>query len=197
MKTVGIYLFDEVEVMDFAGPFEVFSVASQIQEYKNFKVFTFSDKGESIKAVNGLSINPDLALEQVDRFDYLVIPGGQGSNYVIEKPIVMEQLDGLIKSSNWTMSVCSGSRILGKLGYLENSPYCTHHSVYADMSEIVPSGDPHPDLRFVKANDQIFTSAGISAGIDLSFQLLKDTWGEDIAQETAKYMEYLPYLNKE
>lgn len=197
MKTVGIYLFDEVEVLDFAGPFEVFSVASQLRDHTFHRVFTFSDDGKTIKAVNGLSVNPDESLEQIQSLDYLVIPGGQGSNEVIKKPDILNRLDQLIKSANWTMSVCSGSRVLGVLGHLNHKAFCSHHSVYSSMAEIVPSGDPRPDLRFVPADEKIYTSAGISAGIDLSFYLLEQTWGVELAIETAEYMEYLPYLSKQ
>ncbi|MFC3881498.1 DJ-1/PfpI family protein [Algoriphagus namhaensis] len=197
MKTVGIYLFDEVEVLDFAGPFEVFSVASQLRNYESHRVLTFSDEGQTIHAVNGLSVNPDQSLEQIETLDFLVIPGGQGSNEVIKKPAVLQKLDQLIQSAEWTMSVCSGSRVLGVLGHLDHKAYCSHHSVYSNMTEIVPSGDPRPDLRFVPADEKIYTAAGISAGIDLSFFLLEQTWGIELAIETAEYMEYLPYLSKE
>jgi len=196
MKRVGIYLFDDVEVLDFAGPFEVFSVAAQLSRNEELKVFTFSDEGRTIKAVNGLSVNPDSDLFKLDKVDFLVFPGGQGSNEVIKKIDILSKLDLLIKQSKWTMSVCSGSRMLGVLGYLKGQKYCTHHSVYGSMAEIEPSGDPQPNLRFVTASDTIYTSAGISAGIDLSFFLLEATFGEDLAEETAKYMEYLPYLQK-
>ncbi len=196
MKRIGIYLFDEVEVLDFAGPFEVFSVAAQLRDHKEHQVITFSDKGTTITAVNGLSVNPDTSLFEVEDFDYLIIPGGQGSNAVIKNKESMAKLDELIDASKWTMSVCSGSRVLGVLGYLKGRKYCTHHQVYSSMAEIIPTGDPQPDMRFVQAADGIFTSAGISAGIDLSFYLLEATFGKELASETAEYMEYLPYLQK-
>lgn len=92
------------------------------------------------------------------------------------------------------MSVCSGSRILGKTGYLENKPYCTHHEVFENMKEIVPSGIPKPELRFVQSDQKIWTAAGISAGIDLALQLTELTFGKELAIQTATYMEYYPYL---
>lgn len=197
MKQLGIYLFNDVEVLDFAGPFEVFSVASQLRDHEDLRVFTFSDDGNKVRAINGLSVNPDFSLISAPKMDYLVIPGGNGSNQVILKKDVMQQLAEKINHSHWTMSVCSGSRILGILGLLENKPYCTHHLVYASMAEIVPSGFPKKDVRFVKCDEMIYTSAGISAGIDLSFHLLEATFGRELAKETAQYMEYIPYLKNQ
>jgi len=196
MKQIGIYLFDDVEVLDFAGPFEVFSVGSQLSDYLDFNIFTFSDDGKKIKTMNGLSVNPDFSLISAPPIDYLVIPGGNGSNQVILKKDRMKQLAERIAKTKWTMSVCSGSRILGVLGLLDGKAYCTHHSVYSSMAEIVPSGFPKKAERFVKSDEVTFTSAGITAGIDLSFHLLEATFGEKLAIETAKYMEYLPYLEK-
>lgn len=196
MKTLGIYLFDDVEVLDFAGPFEVFSVAAQLSRDPLHRVLTFSDDGSSIHAVNGLSVNSDLPIFSVEKLDYLVIPGGQGSNEVIKKEIILKRLDHLIASSEWTMSVCSGSRILAALNHLDQSPYCTHHSVYEDLIKLIPSGKPQPDKRFVQSTDRIYTAAGISAGIDLALELVAKTWGKELAEETAKYMEYQPYFVK-
>lgn len=193
MKTVGIFLFDEVEVLDFAGPFEVFSVGSQFSDPKEFKVFTFSAEGASIKGVNGLSINPEFGISNLPQIDYLVIPGGEGSNKVVAQEELLKKLQGLIDYSEWTMTVCSGSRILACLGLLDSRPFCTHNSVYSNISEISPSAIPRPDKRYIQSDSKLYTSAGISAGIDLAFYLLEKTFGKKLALETAQYMEYTNY----
>ena len=196
MQHVGIFLFNGVEVLDFAGPFEVFSVASQLSDYQELKVFTFGAEQSLIRTVNGLQVLPDFALENLPVCDFLVIPGGEGSKRVIQKPEVLDSLKTSIDQTQWTMSVCSGSRILGKLGYLDNKPYCTHHSVFDSMKEVTPTGYPKPELRFVQSSERVYTAAGISAGIDLSLFLVEKTFGIDLAMQTAEYMEYLPYLNQ-
>lgn len=196
MHHLGIFIFDGVEVLDFAGPFEVFSVASQLSNYQKLKVFTFGADANLTRTVNGLQVLPDYELENLPACDFLVIPGGDGSKQVIQKPEVLSSLKTRIDQTEWTMSVCSGSRILGKLGYLDGKQFCTHHLVFESMKEVAPTGFPKPELRFVQSSDRIFTAAGISAGIDLSLFLLEKTFGEDLAKETAEYMEYLPYLNQ-
>jgi transcriptional regulator GlxA family with amidase domain len=195
MKQLGILLFEEVEVLDFAGPFEVFSVASQLSQYSLFNVFTFGESDQLIRTKNGLQVKPDFDISTLLKLDFLVIPGGDGSKKVIQNRALLDQLQLIIRKSDWAMSVCSGSRILAKTGFLEGKPYCTHHEVFESMKEIVPDGIPKPELRFVQSNDKIWTAAGISAGIDLSLYLLEKTFGEEFALETAKYMEYQPYLD--
>lgn len=190
MKTLGIFLFKNVEVLDFAGPFEVFSVGSQIEGYKDYKVVTFSEDGLKISAVNGLSVNPDYSIDNLPQLDFLVIPGGDGTKQVIQNEQLMKNLKELIDLSKWTMTVCSGSRIPAKLGLLDKNPFCTHHSVYESISSICPSAIPHTDRRFIQSSEKLYTSAGITAGIDLSFYLLQNTFGKPLATATAKYMEY-------
>lgn len=196
MKHLGIFLFDEVEVLDFAGPFEVFSVSSELRKYQHLKVFTFGTSMKLIRTVNGLKVQPEYDLNSVPEIDYLVIPGGDGTKKVIQNEDLLGQLAGLIKRSEWTMSVCSGSRILGKAGFLNQKPYCTHQLVFESMREIVPDGQPEYEKRFVQSDKKIWTAAGISAGIDLALHLCELTFGHELASETAQYMEYLPYLQK-
>ena len=195
MKQLGILIFDEVEVLDFAGPFEVFSVANQLADYKILEVHTVALSKEVIRAKNGLQVLPDNSLDQLNRLDYLVLPGGDGSKNVIQNQPLMATLQNLVSQTEWTMSVCSGSRILGKSGFLDHKPYCTHHEVLDGMASLVPSGIPKPNHRFIQSDTRIWTAAGISAGIDLALHLVELTFGKELALATATYMEYTPYSN--
>jgi transcriptional regulator GlxA family with amidase domain len=195
MKQLGILIFDDVEVLDFAGPFEVFSVANQLADYKILEVQTLAATKDVIRAKNGLQVLADKSLAQLNHLDYLVLPGGDGSNNVIQNPSLMASLQYLVSQTEWTMSVCSGSRILGKAGFLEQKPYCTHHEVFDSMASLVPSGIPKPEHRFIQSDTRIWTAAGISAGIDLALHLVELTFGKELAQATATYMEYTPYQN--
>lgn len=196
MKRLGIFVFEEVEVLDFAGPFEVFSVAAQLSDYQLLQVSTFGTSQTPIRTKNGLQVIPDTGLDSLESLDFLVIPGGDGTKKIIQNPGVLASLQSKINSSQWTMSVCSGSRILGKTGFLDHKAYCTHHEVFESMEEIVPTGMPQPQLRFVQSDRKIWTAAGISAGIDLALHLAELTFGKELATSTANYMEYYPYLDK-
>jgi len=175
--------------LDFAGPFEVFSVCSELNNFEIFDVFTVAKTTEPIFAVNGLSVNPKYNIENAPNIDILIIAGGAGTRNQMNEVETLDWIKEVHKNSLITASICSGSRLLGTLGLLDNQPYCTHHEVYDHMSEIVPSGIPQKTKRFV-GFDKIYTSGGISAGIDLSFHIIKNLHGKDIALETAKYMEY-------
>ena len=195
MKQLGILIFDDVEVLDFAGPFEVFSVANQLSGYTLLEVHTFSQTTLPIRARNGLQVVPDHSISSLPTLDYVVLPGGDGTKKVVQNTSIIEEIKQRVLSSEWTMTVCSGSRILGKAGFLEQNPYCTHHEVYESIQELVPSALPQPDLRYIQTDDRIWTAAGISAGIDLALHLTEVTFGKELALATAKYMEYTPYLD--
>ena len=188
--TVGIFLFEEVEVLDFAGPFEVFSVASEIHDYTLFDVFTFSEEKAPVLAVNGLSVNPDHDFDSAPAADLLIVPGGNGTRKLVEDPAVMEQFKRMYEASQLTMTVCSGARLPGVSGLLEGKPFCTHMAVYDHMSTLAPTAIPQPQLRYVQSSEKLYTSGGISAGIDLSFFLLEKLCGEEVVRKTAEYMEY-------
>jgi transcriptional regulator GlxA family with amidase domain len=196
MKQLGILIFDDVEVLDFAGPFEVFSVANQLSGYTLLEVQTFSITTLPIRARNGLQVLPDHSITSIPTLDYLVLPGGDGTKKIIQNGSFIQEIKQQALNSEWTMSVCSGSRILGKAGFLEHKPYCTHHEVFGSMQELVPTGIPQPTLRFIQSDARIWTAAGISAGIDLALQLTELTFGKELALATATYMEYLPYLDQ-
>ena len=188
-RNIGILIFDDAEVLDFAGPFEVFSVTSELNNFEPFDVFTVGENLEPISAVNGLSVNPKYGFNNAPHIDILIIAGGTGTRKVIENTTVLNWVDKVHQKTEFTLSICSGSRLLGKLGILDHQPYCTHHLVYEDLKKLVPTGQPQPEKRYVNAG-KTYTSGGISAGIDLSFHLVERLLGEEIAKQTADYMEY-------
>lgn len=201
MYNVGILLFDGIELLDFAGPFEVFSVTSELNNYELFKVFTVARNGEETKSVNGLKSIPDFSFDNHPGIDILVIPGGEGTKSEMMKKDVLDWIYHNYCSSKITMSVCSGARLLGKLGLLDGLECTTHHEVMEHLREIAPKAIINSKKRFTD-NGRICTSAGISAGIDLSLHIVEKLYGTDIAGKTRAYMEYgdwekyLPQITK-
>jgi transcriptional regulator GlxA family with amidase domain len=187
--SVGIFLFDDVEVLDFAGPFEVFSVTSQLNNYEPFSVFTISETGEEINAVNGLNILPDFSFEDHPDIDILIIPGGDGTRELINKQVVIDWVNEISHGSEITMSVCSGARILAKAGLLDGHNSITHHEVIKDVKNITSETNILEGKRFVDEG-KIMTSGGITAGIDLSLHVVEKLFGKSMARETVIYMEY-------
>ncbi|CQR74954.1 Isonitrile hydratase [Sporomusa ovata DSM 2662] len=189
MNNVGIFLFNDIELLDFAGPYEVFSVTSELNEYQFFKVFTISSDGYEIKSVNGLRVVPDFSFANHPPIDILVIPGGVGTRAEINKREVLDWINKTSKNSQITMSVCSGARILGILGFLDHLESTTHHEVVEHLKEIAPNTIISQGKRFID-NKNIMTAGGISAGIDLSLHIVKKIQGEAIVNKTIRYMEY-------
>ncbi|HMV09255.1 MAG TPA: DJ-1/PfpI family protein [Cyclobacteriaceae bacterium] len=189
-KNVGILIFDDAEVLDFAGPFEVFSVTNQINAERPFNVFTISKSGGIVSAVNGLRVQPDYSIDNSPEIDILIISGGQGTRSLLGDRQLLDWVSRIYESAALTLSICSASRLMGTLGLLNDKYFCTHHEVYEHMAEIAPLALPQPEKRFTQSTDKLFTSGGISAGIDLSFHVISTLLGEAVAVRTAEYMEY-------
>lgn len=189
MINAGIYLFDDVEVLDFAGPYEVFSVSSELNDHRLLRVFTVSKDGRQITAVNGLKVQPDFSFHDHPAIDILVVPGGVGTRKGMEDLQVLEWVKYNHSRSTITFSVCSGARILAKSGLLDGMDSVTHHEVLAHLREIAPGTFVREEERFTD-NGKIMTSGGISAGIDLSLYIVEKLFGKDVKNRTVRYMEY-------
>jgi transcriptional regulator GlxA family with amidase domain len=186
-RNVAILIFDEVEVLDFCGPFEVFSV-TQGSEGKPFNVYTVAEKSP-ISARNNLSVNPTYLLENCPTPDILVVPGGWGTRKEMNNPIIVDWVKNQFAQLELMLSVCTGSLILGKAGLLDGLSATTHHGAFDTLRTAAPNTQVCEGERYVD-NGKIVTSGGISAGIDMAFHFVSRLLGEDTAVATAKYMEF-------
>jgi transcriptional regulator GlxA family with amidase domain len=190
-KSVGILLFNEVEVLDFAGPFEVFSIASDPDRIeKPFCVHTVAQTKDFISARNGLKVQPDYDFNDAPPFDMIIIPGGYGAE---ENEIHNPQVINWIKNNRDTVeimaSVCTGAFLLAEAGLLDGKQATTHWMDIDRLEREYPNVHVQRNVKFI---DQfpIITSGGISAGINMSFYIVKKLLGEEIAAAAAKRMEY-------
>ncbi|MGK8828949.1 DJ-1/PfpI family protein [Bacillus paranthracis] len=187
--SVGIFLFNEVEVLDFAGPFEVFSI-TKVHEEKPFTVYTVSQNGEMITARNELKVKPDYSIEDLPPVDILIIPGGKGAREnEVKNDIVINWVRQQMKEVKLMTSVCTGALLLAKAGLLEGLKATTHWASIQTFKKDFPNVEVMENVKFVDEG-HIITSAGISAGINMSFHIVKNLLGVEIAEETAKNMEY-------
>ncbi|MBS1810924.1 MAG: DJ-1/PfpI family protein [Acidobacteria bacterium] len=189
MRNVAILIFDEVEVLDFCGPFEVFAVTGARSPGKPFQVFTVAENLTPITARNGLSVNPNFSLADCPQADILIIPGGYGTRPLLQNQVVIDWIKEQASGAELIMSVCTGALLLAKAGLLENLSATTHFNAMNELRKVAPNTQICPDQRIVD-NGRILTSAGISAGIDLSFHAVARLLGREAAQETARWMEY-------
>ncbi len=129
MKSVGILLFDDIELLDFAGPYEVYAVADELNDHELFDVFTLSEMGTEVRTVHGLKVQPDYAIDRSPHINILVIPGGDGTKAVIKNKALIDWIRDAYDKSAITFSVCSGARIPAILGLLDSKEFTTHHTV--------------------------------------------------------------------
>lgn len=193
-KTVGIVLFNEIEVLDFCGPFEVFSVtrldeAKRWEEPSPFDVKLIAEKGGEIVTSGGMRVSSDYSFENCPPLDILCVPGGWGTRREMDNPVMLEWVRVRAAQAELLTSVCTGSMLLGFAGLLEGRPATTHWRVLDWMAESFPQTQVVRDRHVVDDGDLI-TSAGISAGVDMALLVVARYHGEGIARETARQMEY-------
>jgi transcriptional regulator GlxA family with amidase domain len=195
-RSVGIFMFDDVEVLDFAGPFEVFSRTRLVPgpqsrrstESAPFDVFTVAARDRAITATGGLQVTAAYAWADAPAIDILVIPGGFGTRPLLEDLPTADWITKIAPRAQHVTSVCTGALLLAKAGLLANRQATTHHAAYDLLASLDPSITVRRDVRVV--HDGVISSAGVSAGIDMAFDVVEMLHGREVADETAAYIEY-------
>src|SRR5262245_60524094 len=195
-RKVGILVFDAVEVLDFCGPFEVFSVTRLVEERRReepspFEVLLVAERPGVVTAAGGLKVTPDVTLATCPAPDVLVVPGGWGTRREIGNPALLEWIGRQGRQVETLTSVCTGAMLLGQAGLLDGRRATTHWRSLDWMTESFPQVTVERDLHVVE-DGHVLTSAGISAGIDMALHVVARYYGEAIARATARQMEY-PY----
>ena len=194
--TVGVLIFDDVEVLDFAGPFEVFSRTRTVAGAESrrtddsapFETFTVARSRDAVTAIGGLTVTPRYSWADAPPIDILVVPGGFGTRALLNDQAMLEWIRETAARSRQVTSVCTGALLLAKLGLLQGKRATTHWAGLDLLASIDPTIRVQRDRRVV--HDGVFTSAGVSAGIDMSFAVVEQICGRDVAIETAHYIEY-------
>ena len=189
---IGILLFPEVEVLDFAGPFEVFSVASRIAAKVLGKApFTVSLIGPGsapVLARHGMGVVPHLSFSQADDINLLIVPGGVVDG-VLEDVNTLDWVAKAARRAALVASVCTGAFVLAKLNLVDGLPVTTHWEDIPLLRAGYPALEVREGVPYVD-NGRIVTSAGISAGIGMSLHLVERILGTRWAVATARQMEY-------
>ena len=190
-KTVGIFLFNEVEVLDFAGPFEVFSLAeSENNSERAFRVCTIARTNAPIRARNGLTVLPAYDFSSAPKLDLLIVPGGYGAEELeIREPETIRWLQSMAGQVEIVASICTGAFLLAEAGLLNGKRATTHWMDLDRLEREYPAVQVLRNTRFVDEG-AILTSGGISAGIDLSLYLVQRLLGAPASKKTARRMEY-------
>lgn len=189
-RNVAILLFDEVELLDFCGPFEVFSVAgTRSKAERLFRVYTVAEKAGALNTSNGLSVNSAYTLEQSPQADILLVPGGRGTRTQVHNAGLVNWIKEQAAHVELLLSVCTGALLLAKAGLLEGLSATTHFAAFDELKALAPTTTLCPDERYVD-NGKIVLSAGVSAGIDMSLYVVSRLVGQELADGTARHIQY-------
>lgn len=188
-RLVSLLVFDEAEVLDVAGPYEVFSVAGRRHGLDPFKLRLVAEHHRAVTLRNGFQLMPHASLAQTPSTDILVVPGGFGTRREMHNPVILDWLGRVCRRAELILSVCTGALVLGKVGLLDGLQVTTHHGAYDLLREVAPRATLREGERFLD-NGRVIVAAGVSAGIDASLHIVERLLGADLAEEAAAYMEY-------
>jgi transcriptional regulator GlxA family with amidase domain len=198
--SVAILLFEAVEVLDFAGPFEVFSrtrltpgvESRRSDETAPFRVFTVAKKHEPVTTTGDLQVVPHYSFRTAPPIDLLVVPGGYGTRALLSDQATLDWIRVTAATAKKVTSVCTGALLLAQAGLLDRKRATTHWGALNLLQQISDSREAgisvQHGIRFV--DDGVITSAGVSAGIDMALHVVQQICGASVAAETAHYMEY-------
>ncbi|EKN63780.1 AraC/XylS family transcriptional regulator [Neobacillus bataviensis LMG 21833] len=208
---VGIVLFDDVDVLDYSGPFEVLSLTvNEPQEVRElltqgipakrrpFKVWTISKAGSVVTSNNGLKIVPDYSFENINQnLDILIVPGGpfKAIKACLQDRQLIHWIGSFSQAGGIIASVCSGAILLAEAGVLTGKTATTHPYAYDYLEQAYTDIEVVRNIRFVD-NGNVLTSGGVSAGIDMSIYLVSKLLGDEAAATTVATLVY-PYYDSE
>jgi transcriptional regulator GlxA family with amidase domain len=192
---VGILIFDEVELLDMAGPYEVFTTAARVLARSQppgtpalFSVTTLARRRGPVRARAGLHLQPDHTLTDHPPLDCAIVPGGV-VDAELAQPDLMAWVAGQTRSARLLASVCTGALLLAHAGVLDGLDATTHWEDLDALRALRPAVRVHSGVRWVDQG-AVVTSAGISAGIDMSLHLVERLHSRDLAVRTARQMEF-------
>src|SRR5262245_58377186 len=182
-RTLAVLIFDDVEVLDFCGPFEVFSVANRFTDPPAFRVLTVAEQARPVVTRGGLIVTPHHRTADCPPPAILLVPGGQGTRTEMHNPALIDWVRRAAAGAELVLSVCTGALLVAKAGLLDGLEATTHHASIDLLRQVAPKTTVHADRRFVD-NGRVVCSAGIAAGIDMSPHVLARLLGGEWAAGT-------------
>lgn len=187
-RTIVLVAFDGLQLLDLAGPLEVFDAADRIAGRDRYRLVVLTPDGASVRSTSRLQLGADAAIADApEAIDTLVVVGGQGTRSLIADEAFLTQIRDLSARSRRTTSVCSGALVLAAAGLLDGHQATTHWGSCDLLAELAPACQVLPDQIYVRSGDR-WTSAGVTAGIDLALALVEDDLGPELAHEVAAWL---------
>lgn len=187
---IGIALFDDAEELDFAGPWEVFTMASNIRPGAH-EVMLVAEADAPIRCAKGMRVLPDVTFANCPKLDVILIPGGQGTRREVENKPLLEWIAKTAKDCQWVTSVCTGALLLTAAGPARGKRVTTHWAFVETLRARKEAAEVLEDVRYVR-DGNVVTAAGVSAGIDMALWLTGQLHTPDFARQVQRAMEYDP-----
>ena len=184
---IGIYIYDQAEVLDFSGPFEVFSVANRLANL-NWNIWLVAEEESLVEARGVFQVKPHYSIQNVPELDVLIVVGGVHSDE-LRKTEVINWIRKTTEKTHITASVCTGAFLMAEAGLLDGLEVTTHWEDISDLHRNYPRVQIREGARWIEQG-KLFTAAGISAGIDMSLELVARLADAELAEHTARQMEY-------
>jgi len=192
---IGILVFDEAEELDFAGPWEVFTMANEVASHlgkppvHDVKLIAAEDR--PVRCAKGMRVLPDLTTAQCSALDVLLVPGGRGTRALANDPAILGWIAEIARQARWVTSVCTGALLLTAAGPAKGRRVTTHWSFVETLRERGEAAAVLANYRYVR-DGNVVTAAGVSAGIDMALWLTGQLHGPDFARAVQRGMEYNP-----
>ena len=187
-RNLAILIFEEVQIIDYTGPYETFGHTYSADQPVPFNIYTVAEKPGAITTAMGMSVNPKYTIDNAPKPDILIVPGGDFRS-ATNSPKVMKWVLDSAHNAEIVMSVCNGAFILAKAGLLDGLEATTTANLIERFKEAAPKTRVVSDKRFVD-NGKIITTAGLSSGIDGSLHVIERLYGRGTAELAALAMEY-------
>lgn len=192
---IGILIFEDVEELDFVGPWEVFTMSNEVFALRGDKetadqVLLISETAGLIRCAKGMRVQSDVGFADCPALDVLLVPGGQGTRREVDNPAMLQWIADRAAGCKWVTSVCTGSLLLSEAGPAAGRRVTTHWG-FVDALKERGKAEVLTDYRYVR-DGNVVTAAGVSAGIDMALWLVGQLHGPEQARATQKGMQYDP-----
>ena len=193
--TIGILIFDGAEELDFAGPYEVFTMVGEVfareQKPRPHDVLLVAERDASVTCAKGMRVVPHVTTHTAPPLDILLIPGGVGTRREAKNEALLDWIGATAARCTWVTSVCTGALLLAAAGPARGKRVTTHWAFVEQLRARGEVAEVLENVRYVR-DGNLLTAAGVSAGIDMALWLAGQLYGPKLARTVQRAMEYDP-----
>lgn len=184
----AVIVFPKVEELDFVGAWEVLGTTNHLSKEEYIQAITLGTISDPIRCDNGLTVIPDKAIENLSKYDVIIVPGGPGAYQAMKDEHLLKEIRQAYACRKLVCSVCTGALILASAGILKEKRATTYHTVVEELSKY----GAVPVRERVVVDDNVITGAGVAASMDVGLKIVEILLGKESAKKVAELIEYCP-----